>query len=227
MSKVLLTLGESWPLGAELPEASKKPYGVLLKERMHFDKLHNYGKGGASNEDTYMQLLDYITNYWSDSDDVTAIVHLTNPARNNDFPKEYDISSGNFDVQHESKKHWPSDVKKFIQEVMLHYFDEAHTTFRSSTIVMCLQTLCKQYNVKDFYFSGWVRYNNWLAGVNTDKIWGHGNETAGDWFGASSHNGEHLINVETNQYITPNFAHPNNLGHNLIADKLEKFILDK
>ena len=47
---------------------------VCSQERMHFDKLHNYGKGGASNEDTYMQLLDYIQ-IIGPTNDVTAIVH--------------------------------------------------------------------------------------------------------------------------------------------------------
>jgi lysophospholipase L1-like esterase len=42
--------------------------------------------------------------------------------------------------------------------------------------------------------------------------------------GASDHNGEHLINVQTNQYIRPNFAHPNQLGHELIAEKLQGWI---
>ena len=66
-----------------------------------------------------------------------------------------------------------------------------------------------------------------MQGINLDKIYACGNETAADWFGASSHNGEHLTNVETNLYITPNFAHPNQLGHQLIADKLSAWIYPK
>ena len=36
--------------------------------------------------------------------------------------------------------------------------------------------------------------------------------------------GKHLLNVKENQYIQPNFAHPNQLGHQLIADKLASWI---
>jgi hypothetical protein len=226
IAKVLLTLGDSWPLGAELPGAPKQPYGHYLKENMQFDILRNYGMGGASNEDTIMQLYDYIHKHWASNDTVTAIIHLTNPVRNNDFPKAYDISSGNFDVHDDSRNHWPSDVKQFIQELMLHYFEDKHTIFRSSTTLIALQTLCNTHNIADYYFSGWVKYNTWLPGVDLTKIWKAGKETAADWFGASGHNGEHLTDVESNKYIKPNFAHPNALGHQLIADKMEQFILD-
>jgi len=60
--------------------------------------------------------------------------------------------------------------------------------------------------------------------VNTDKIWAKGQETVADWFGAPDHNGENLYNVENNPYIRPNVCHPNQLGHQLIADRLQGWI---
>lgn len=42
--------------------------------------------------------------------------------------------------------------------------------------------------------------------------------------GAELGNGEHLVNVQNNQYIRPNFAHPNQLGHELIAKQLHSWI---
>jgi hypothetical protein len=95
---------------------------------------------------------------------------------------------------------------------------------RYSATVSALQAWCKHFNFDDYYFSGWVRYSTWLPGVDTNKIWAQGTETAADWFGAYAHNGEHLLDVGNNPYIRPNFAHPNQLGHNLIADKLSLWI---
>ena len=90
---------------------------------------------------------------------------------------------------------------------------------------MCSSDLwCKYHSIDDYYFAGWVRYNTWLPGVDTKRVWAQGQETVGDWFGASDHNGETLVNVENNPYIRPNRSHPNQLGHNLIADKLQAWI---
>ena len=96
-----------------------------------------------------------------------------------------------------------------------------------SFVALCLRSIAiisKHYKINDFYFAGWVRYPEWLPGVDTSKIWKQGTETAADWFGATDYNGEHLLNVADNEFIRPNFAHPNQLGHELIASKLEKWI---
>ena len=220
MPRVLLTLGDSWPQGGELKaDLGQVPYGVLLKAQMGFDQLHNYGSPGASNEDSLYQLQDYLKTQWNPDHDVTAIIHLTNPARTAHLPKLVSLNAYS-----DERVHWPDDAKQFIKDFVLHFHTARHEVMRSSTTVSALQYWCQTHNIKDYYFSGWVKYPAWLPGVNLTKIWAQGNETAGDWFGASSHNGEHLINVETNPYIKPNFAHPNQLGHQLIADKLASWI---
>tara|TARA_R110000868_G_scaffold170475_1_gene405772 strand:+ start:489 stop:1175 length:687 start_codon:yes stop_codon:yes gene_type:complete len=224
MPRVLLTLGDSWPQGGELSGDFDKvnygvPYGVLLQKKLGFDQLHNYGSAGASNEDTLIQLQDYLKNQWQPTDNVTAIIHLTNPARTAHLPRFTSL-----DANSNERAHWPADAKQFIKDFVLHFHTADHEIMRSSTTVSALQYWCQVHNIQDYYFSGWVKYPAWLPGVNLTKIWATGNETAADWFGATSHNGEHLTNVETNPYIKPNFAHPNQLGHQLIADKLASWI---
>ena len=220
MQKVLLTLGDSWPQGGELKaDLGQLPYGNLIKKQGNFDQLCNYGSAGASNEDTLYQLQDYLQTKWKDTDDVTAIIHLTNPARTAHLPRFASLNANSVE-----RAHWPEDAKQFIKDFFLHFHTNEHTILRSTTTVIALQTWCKFYNIKDFYFSGWVKYPRWLQGVNLDKIYSQGQETAADWFGAASHNGEHLTNVENNIYIKPNFAHSNILGHQLIADKLLEWI---
>lgn len=206
MRKVLVTLGDSWPEGAELGSGLR--YGEILRDRMNYDEFYNYGSGGASNEDMLYQLQQYITHHHAPDKKVTAIFFLTNPARTAHFPRF--MSWANSDQQ--------------MKEVYLHFHRKEHEIMRSSATVSALQLWCSNLGFDDYYFSGWVRYPNWLPGVNVAKIWSRGTETVADWFGASSHNGEHLTNVETNPYIRPNFAHPNQLGHNLIADQLQRWI---
>lgn len=209
MTRVLITLGDSWPEGAELGNGLR--YGELLRDNMQYDKFYNYGSGGASNEDMLYQLQHYITNNHSADQQVTAVFFLTNPARTAHFPRFMSWDSPN----------------NQMKEVYVHFHRAEHEVMRSSATVSALQLWCRKLGIDDYYFSGWVRYPTWLPGVDTTKIWAQGAETAADWFGASSHNGEHLTNVENNPYIHPNFAHPNQLGHNLIADRLQAWITDK
>jgi hypothetical protein len=206
MTRVLLTLGDSWPEGAELGNGSR--YGEILRDRMSYDEFYNYGSGGASNEDMLYQLQQYITTHYSDNKQVTAIFFLTNPARTAHFPRFMSWDSPNAQ----------------LKEVYLHFHSAEHEVMRSSATVSALQAWCANLGFDDYYFSGWVRYPKWLPGVDTNKIWKQGTETAADWFGASQHNGEHLLDVGDNPYIRPNFAHPNQLGHNIIADRLEAWI---
>lgn len=215
MPRVLLTLGDSWPQGGELKLDYEFPYGILLQKKLGFDQLHNYGSAGASNEDSLYQLQSYLKTYWTPNDKVTAVIHLTNPARTAHLPRFTSL-----DAYSDERKHWPADAKQFIKKFVLHFHTVEHEVMRSSATVSALQYWCQVHNIQDYYFSGWVRYPAWLPGTNTDKIWAQGNETAADWFGASKHNGEHLLDVKDNAFIYPNFAHPNQLGHELIANKL-------
>jgi hypothetical protein len=214
MKKILITLGDSWPQGGELA-ATEKPYGQLLEKMLNFDRFYNYGSAGASNEDMLYQLQDFIKNHHSQDYAITAVMFLTNPARTFHRPRfmSWEINTS-----------WPADAQQILKQEFLHFHDPVHELMRSSATVSTLQYWCQQFNINDFYFAGWVKYPTWLPGVNTKKIWATGKETAADWFGAYAHNGEHLVDVESNPYITPNFAHPNQLGHQLIADKVSLWI---
>jgi hypothetical protein len=208
MQQILLTLGDSWPEGAELNSDDKR-YGELIQDVLGYDKFYNYGSAGASNEDMMYQLQRYIAESYEPGNQVTAVFFLTNPARTAHFPRFFS---------------WEADLNTKMKEVYLHFHRKEHEVMRSSTTVSALQACCANLGFDDYYFSGWVRYPVWLPGTNTNKIWAQGNETAADWFGASKHNGEHLLDVKDNRYIHPNFAHPNQSGHELIANKLTGWI---
>lgn len=209
MQRILLTLGDSWPEGAELNFGDKR-YGELIQTALEYDKFYNYGSAGASNEDMMYQLQRYIAESHEPGNQVTAVFFLTNPARTAHFPRFFS---------------WEADLNTKMKEVYLHFYRKEHEVMRSSSAVSTLQAWCSNLGFDDYYFSGWVRYPVWLPGTNTDKIWAQGNETVADWFGASKHNGEHLLDVKDNAFIRPNFAHPNQLGHELIANKLIEWIL--
>lgn len=221
MHRVLLTFGDSWPQGGELKfDDGERPYGELLRDRMGFTRFWNYGSGGASNEDMLYQLQDYLqTKYRSDNQEVVAIFHLTNPARTAHWPR-----FTSWDIYGSRWTHWTPEALDHLKKIYLHFNDPRHEIMRSSATITALQQWCKTYSIRDYYFAGWVKYSTWLPGVDTSKIWAEGKETAADWFGATEHNGEHLTNVKDNPYIAPKIAHPNPLGHELIADRLQQWI---
>ena len=206
MTKVLVTFGDSWPEGAEL--GSGRRYGEIISEDYGFDEFYNYGSGGASNEDMLYQFQEHVKSVFKADHQTVAIFFLTSPARTAHFPRFMSKVS--------------SDPT--FKEMILHFYRPEHEVMRSSATVSALQHWCRQFNIGDWYFAGWNKYDTWLPGVDVDKIWAQGKETAADWFGATDHNGEHLLNVGNNPYIRPNFAHPNQLGHQLIADKLAQWI---
>ncbi len=220
MKKVLLTLGDSWPEGAELGNGRR--YGELLLDQMGFDEFYNYGQGGTSLEHMIDQLQTYFQSHHRSDHKVTAIFFLTNPHRTAYWPHNSD-----FNMHGSYRQHWNDEAKELFMKSWLHFYSDEITIMRSSLAITALQTWCDLCDIDDYYFSGWVKYDSWLPMVNTDKIWAKGLETAADWFGAAGHNGEHLVNVENNPYIQPNFAHPNQLGHQLIADKLAAWIQNK
>jgi len=206
MRKVLLTFGDSWPEGGELGPG--RPYGDILKDIGSYDQLYNYGSAGASNEDMLYQFRQYLENDRTVDYAATAVFFLTNPARTAHYPRFFD---------------WDQSAVAF-KELYMYFHRDGHDVLRSTTTIITLQAWCRHYQIDDYYFAGWVRYNQWFEGVDLNKIWKQGQETASDWFGASDHNGEHLVNVQDNVYIRPNFAHPNQLGHQYIAEKLHNWI---
>jgi hypothetical protein len=120
MPRVLLTLGDSWPQGGELKLDYEFPYGVLLQRKLGFDQLHNYGSAGASNEDSLYQLQNYLKTHWTPNDTVTAVIHLTNPARTAHLPRFTSL-----DAHSVERRHWPADYKQFLKDFVLHFHTQS------------------------------------------------------------------------------------------------------
>ena len=82
--------------------------------------------------------------------------------------------------------------------------------------------MCKQYGVQDYYLPGWQKLTLWPE-VNLNKVYAQGKTTFYDLFGLED-NIQYIEKNRNNRYIVPNRTHPNQLGHQLIADTAYKFI---
>jgi len=203
MLNMLVTLGDSWPQGAELAPG-EQPYGFHLHKELNTSHWVNLGQGGTSNEHLVLQLKQFLlTNVVAP---VTAIFFLTNPARSLYWKGDMFYSISNSE----------------LKEQFLHFHD--YDAFRTAITVAALQKICAANKIDDYYLPGWQMISEWLPGTDLDKIYGKGKLTAASILEAEKHNGEHLVDVENNYYIKPNFCHPNELGHKIIAAKLAEWI---
>lgn len=203
--KTLLTFGDSWPKGVEL-QANEKPYGHWLSELLGCDSWQNFAIGGTSLEDLVLQLSKYLEQH-SASDQATAVFFLTNPVRS---------------VYFQGNLHFRPITVPEVQEQWLHF--QEYVWLRASINVAALQQACRVHGIDDYYFSGWIKYDQWFPIVDTAKIWQQAQETAIDWFGADAVSGEFIERIRHNQYVKPNLMHPNERGHQLIAEKLAHWI---
>jgi hypothetical protein len=203
MSSVLVTLGDSWPQGAELAP-DQKPYGYFLQQHLDIRSWVNLGEGGTSNEHLILQLQKFLlTNVHTP---VTAVFFLTNPARS---------------------LYWHGDMfypasNEELKRQFLHFHE--YDSLRTAITVAALQKICETNKIHDYYLPGWVQVSNWLPGTNLGKIYDKGKGTASQMLQAEKHNGEHLVDVQENLYIKPHFCHPNENGHRVIAENLAKWI---
>ena len=113
-------------------------------------------------------------------------------------------------------KGYKRELVVLTNEMYWKYFHSQELTeVTVNTNLVALQSICQQYKIADFYIPGWEKFDTWSE-VNQSKI--H-TISCGD-----------VINfdvdiLDTNPYIYPNISHPNQLGHQKIADLLYKWIV--
>jgi hypothetical protein len=85
----------------------------------------------------------------------------------------------------------------------------------TNTTIMSLQSMCRHHGIQDYYIAGWQKFNFWNE-VNTNRIYCKGQTSCKD-----------LIDKESNTLPAYAFGkHPNQLGHQIIADTLYRWIAD-
>lgn len=202
----LVSFGDSWAAGFGVESSYSKILADLL-ERDHV----NMAQAATSNEHMLLQLNDYVTNY--DVRDSIAIFFLTSPHRClfYDHGKPVEVYP------------WADDskgIQSYAYFKYLHSHEIEH--FRLNQTVLALQKICDYHSIDHYYISGWHRLDlNW-PGINIDKIYSHGQVTAADWIGAKTLGD--MIDWKDCENVIANDCHPNQQGHQLIAESLYQWI---
>lgn len=210
MPRQLLSFGDSWPYGAELLEGSK-PYGELIAESLNIPHK-NYSQPATSVEKLILQLKDAVQS--SDVSNSIAIFTITSPTRSiwvDDEHNFHEIHVRNQDPISQAyyKYIWSDDLD--------HY--------KINTVVLALQRICQQYNIDDYYVSGFTKIDLNYPGIDSSKIYQTSlTELLNCQIPVNIVNNMDFCVDRQNPFIWPNECHPNQAGHVEIACTLGPWI---
>jgi len=206
----LVVFGDSWPAGVEL-NPGEKTFGEILHEKLGTQEFINCSQEGTSIDHLLIQLKEYMsrTKFLTD----TVVFFITNPIR-------YMLHQDN-----EWRTIRPTGDKshntKFYYE---HLQSDELDNHRANITVLALQKMIQSSEtiVKDIYLEGWTKINWTYPGIDKRKFVP---KTALEMFQAKMNTSTNeLVKYQNNPYIYPNKYHPNQKGHQLIADELYEFI---
>lgn len=199
------SFGDSWPAGAEL-DRTEKPFGYVLADinnctasihACHSSSIHHIPK--------QIQIA-IAKNQFADS---TAIFFLTGIDREsffNESGKDYHTSV-----------HANEDYSTMWYK---HYHTNRLIEYRINTTLLAIQALCDKYNVDAYFIWGWDKVDLW----EENKCLRFYPTTAKEIFDPDTTKTLTDLKNSKNKYIWPNSGHPNQLGHEKIAEELDKFI---
>ena len=206
----LVVFGDSWPYGVELNQG-EKTFGELLHEKLGTDQFVNYSQEGTSIEHLIIQFKNYSSVKETATD--YAVFFITNPIR-------YMINEdGDWNTIRPTGD--KTAKTKFYYE---HLQSDALDHHRANVTVLALQNMCRTSTkvIKDIYLEGWTNINWNYPGVDQKKFVP---KTALQMFEAEMNKRtKELVKYQNNPFIHPNKYHPNQKGHQLIADELYEFI---
>jgi hypothetical protein len=222
----LIVCGDSWSAGAELQE-NEQTFGALLAQKLNAT-LYNQSVDASSIPHLIIQLKQAIQR--CDLTKTTkALFFLTSSDRDLIWSDVLPKGTG-FSRTHPPPHARPEEIFLNPSDPLHEHWYKAYYTkelanFRCNTSLITLQSICRHHGIKDHYIWGWNKFDLWPE-VDQTKFFENGNTRVFDFF-ANDYNV--YPNPKFNascKYIWPNGGHPNQLGHQLIADTLYPWLND-
>lgn len=216
----LIVCGDSWSNGAELKEHEQN-FGSIIAQRLDAT-LYNQSVDASSIPHLIIQLRTAIQQC-----DLTqptkALFFLTSPDRDLIWSDVLPRGTGFI------KTHPPPHSK--MEEILLNPNDPLHehwyrkyyskdlANFRCNSSILALQTMCQHHNIQDYYIWGWSKFDLWPE-INKSKFFNNAATTVFQLFTNDPTVLPSPVFNASCKYIWPNGSHPNQLGHELIANTL-------
>jgi len=222
VKKRLASFGDSWPQGSELLPG-EKTFGELLSDQLGCEEFLNWAIPGSSINHLTVQLrshLQMLSSRKLDSTEWIAVFFLTDQTRSltvHDNHWMFQIASGGTgDIDAD---------KALVSSVNSAYWRYIHSPelsdITTNTTIMSLQSMCRYHGIQDYYIAGWQTFNFWDE-IDHSRIYHGGKVSCGELIGVQLE----MPNAYVNQK-NPNQAsggHPNQKGHQIIADALYAWI---
>lgn len=216
--KYLFGFGDSWPQGSELNPEDKTFIELLANDKSLAFK--NFSLPSTSIPHLIIQFyraMHYAQSLNIDTSKILGIFFLTSPDRDLIWKNSDQNVEMHLNPTHPEDKFW---------------YKEIHTaqlvSYRVNTTMVALQSLCKFYNITDRYVWGWDTVDLWKE-IDQSKVY---HTPIVDYFLDEQSGLEKSPDVSIieylytskNRYIWPNSGHPNQLGHEKIAEILAHWI---
>jgi hypothetical protein len=212
----LLSFGDSWPSGVGLLPGEKS-FAELLSEFLNTDYFKNFASPGASNDKSVWELMQHLKHTSPRSDDIIALFFITTPGRNMLISHQEQII--NFNMMPDDLTDSSTDLNKIYYT----YFNTVpQENFNMHRNILSLQKICQQKMIKDFYIVGWNNLDLNCSGIDQTKIYP---QTCIQILGFQNYNDYYFEDIK-DQYLLP-CRHPNQKGHQLIAEHLYHWIKDQ
>jgi hypothetical protein len=220
--KQLLIFGDSWPHGDELDSADVA-YGQLLGQRLGIYNIQNYSVPGTGISHLILQLRLAIETNQHNPCSKTAVFFLSGQER---FMCYHDDQVVNLSIR--GPRINPGNNAELLQRMndlyYKYFYSDQMRDFFMNTYIIALQSMCRQHGIQDYYIAGWQKFAFWPE-VDVARIYDKGQTSCRELLNMDFNDRDGV--VFDNPHFTPNQSHPNQQGHQLIADTLFDWIKSK
>jgi len=210
---ILVGFGDSWAHGAGLDFTSEKPYLQLAAEQLDINVI-NCAEASSSIPHLVLQFQNFLSEKHHPENNYIATFFVTAQERT------FFIDPDNNQIIHSSpcKTDFDEQERCYYQ----HYTDQ-YQNFVVNTAVAAIEHLCSVYEIKNCYIPGWQVVDLWPS-IDRKKFLFDNQHPVTKLFGQTS-NFTDLMNSECR--LLDYTGHPNQQGHQVIADALVNHIIDK
>jgi hypothetical protein len=218
----LLIFGDSWPHGDEL-DSKEMAYGQLLGQRLGIYNVKNYSSPGTGISHMILQLRAAIRDNQHKGTNKIAVFFLSGQER---FMCYHDDKIVNLSIR--GPRINPENNAGILQRMndlyYKYFYSDQMRDFFTNTNIIALQSMCRKNGIQDYYIAGWQRFDFWPE-VDLARIYDQGQTSCRELLNMEFDDRDGV--VYNNPYFSPNQSHPNQLGHQLIADTLFDWIKSK
>jgi len=203
----LAVFGCSWTVGLGVLETDT--FGARLANKLSATNFTNLGIQGSSNSRSVLQLLDYVKRTDIPVENSIPIDETKSIFGVEDLASVKVVDLG------------VNQTDEISKNYIKHFTSISTLNFNLHKNVLSMQAICRQYKIQDYYIVGWSDLDLNLPGIDTDKIY---HKSCLQLFRYELP--IYLMKKAPNQYLRE-CGHPNELGHELIAQTLHTWITNQ